>query len=100
MIDGVIRAGEVVIDDARHVVTIKGMRVNFTPKEYRLLMCLARRPGEVLHVERLAAAIGYSENTDSRTICTHFARMRKKSPHLRRLLSTVREFGYKLEVSA
>lgn len=44
----VLRVGEIEIDIAHHRVTVRGMEVSLTPKEFGFLLALARHPGRVL----------------------------------------------------
>jgi two-component system response regulator ChvI len=71
--------GELLLDDARHVCTWKGMAVNLTVTEYLLLKSLASRPGHVKNRDQLID-MAYGENiyVDDRTIDSHIKRIRKK----------------------
>jgi len=71
--------GSLVLDDARHVCTWKGMPVNLTVTEYLLLKSLAQRPGIVKNRDQLID-MAYGENiyVDDRTIDSHIKRVRKK----------------------
>lgn len=71
--------GSLVLDDARHLSTWKGVPVNLTVTEYLLLKALALRPGHVRNRDQLIDA-AYGENiyVDDRTIDSHIKRVRKK----------------------
>ena len=71
--------GDLVLDDARHVSSWKGMPVNLTVTEYLLLKSLALRPGHVKNRDQLID-MAYGENiyVDDRTIDSHIKRIRKK----------------------
>jgi DNA-binding response OmpR family regulator len=99
--DGVIRAGDLTIDLTRHVATVAGQpAVHLTPTEVRLLLRLARPPGEVRSREELAEAIwGEAEAASTNAINTYIADLRRKlEPGAARpkLLQTVRGVGYRL----
>jgi two-component system KDP operon response regulator KdpE len=50
---GPVRAGDLVVDLSRRVVTVAGEEVRLTPIEYRLLALLARHAGRVLTHEQI-----------------------------------------------
>jgi len=49
--------GDLVVDFAKHRVTVRGKRVNLTPTEFRLLSCLVRNAGRVIPHEALLAQV-------------------------------------------
>ncbi len=55
--DPVIEIGDFRIDTAGHKVTVKGSEVRLTPKEFELLVFMARRPGKVIQHRTLLGAI-------------------------------------------
>jgi two-component system KDP operon response regulator KdpE len=55
--DPVIEIGDFRIDTAAHKVTVKGSEVRLTPKEFELLVFMARRPGKVIQHRTLLGAI-------------------------------------------
>ena len=55
--DPVIEIGDFRIDTAAHKVTVKGFEVRLTPKEFELLVFMARRPGKVIQHRTLLGAI-------------------------------------------
>ncbi len=76
---GVIRRGELVLDQTRHTTTWRGRSVVLTVTEFLLLKALAARPGVVKSRDQLIDA-AYGENiyVDDRTIDSHIKRLRKK----------------------
>jgi two-component system, OmpR family, KDP operon response regulator KdpE len=62
--DAVIEIGDFHIDTAAHRVTVRGGEVRLTPKEFDLLVYLARRPGKVIHHRALLAAIWGGQSTE------------------------------------
>jgi two-component system response regulator ChvI len=71
--------GELVLDQARHVCTWKGLKVDLTVTEFLILKSLASRPGHVKNRDQLIdAAYGEHIYVDDRTIDSHIKRLRKK----------------------
>jgi two-component system KDP operon response regulator KdpE len=60
----VIEVGDFRIDAAAHKVTVRGHEVRLTPKEFDLLVYLARRPGKVVHHRTLLGAIWGGQSTE------------------------------------
>jgi two-component system, OmpR family, KDP operon response regulator KdpE len=60
----VIEIGDFHIDTAAHKVTVRGREVRLTPKEFDLLVYLARRPGKVIHHRTLLGAIWGGQSTE------------------------------------
>jgi two-component system KDP operon response regulator KdpE len=96
----VIRAGDVVIDLARRVVTRAGQEVHLTPTEYGLLRFLAQHAGRVVthgHLLRSVLGPGYEDATGALRV--YIAGLRKKleaDPAQPRLLLTEPGVGYRL----
>jgi DNA-binding response OmpR family regulator len=98
---GIVRAGDLSIDLTRQMASVGGRPpVRLTPTEVRLLLRLARPPGEVRSREELARAVWGAEPAASTTaINTYIADLRRKlEPEAGRprLLQTVRGTGYRL----
>jgi two-component system KDP operon response regulator KdpE len=98
----IVRAGEVVIDLARRVVTRAGAEVHLTPTEYGLLRYLAQHPGRVITRGQLLRAVmgpGYEDATGNLRV--YIVGLRKKlevDPSQPRLLVTEPGVGYRLRV--
>jgi DNA-binding response OmpR family regulator len=94
-----LRTGSLEIDLAGRDVWIEGQMVSLTPKEFDLLVVLARSPGRVFGRETLLQQVwGYDYLGDSRTVDVHVQRLRRKlesDPHHPRYLLTVHGIGYK-----
>ncbi|GLH65116.1 response regulator transcription factor [Parageobacillus sp. G301] len=91
------------IDNDAHRVTVDGQEVNLTPKEYELLLFLARSPDKVFDREQLLKEVWHYEFFgDLRTVDTHIKRLREKlnkvSPTAAKMIVTVWGVGYKFEV--
>ncbi len=75
----VLRRGELVLDQSRHLCTWKDKEVNLTVTEFLLVEALARRPGHVNNRDQLIdAAYGEHIYVDDRTIDSHVKRLRRK----------------------
>ena len=62
--DDVIEIGDFRIDTEAHKVTVLGREVRLTPKEFDLLVYLARRPGKVINHRTLLGAIWGGQSTE------------------------------------
>jgi DNA-binding response OmpR family regulator len=98
---GVIKVGDLVIDLDRHVVTLNEATVVLSPKEFDLLVFLARNRRRAFSREHILERVwGYEHDIDTRTVDVHVRWLRQKiepdaSNPVR--LVTVRGVGYKLE---
>jgi len=102
----VLTAGPASIDTSAHRVTVDGVEVSLTMKEYRLLELLARHPGQVLTREQIVDSLwgdefdGYSNVVD-----VHVKNVRKKLDAARTaskdnkdgFIETIRGVGYRLK---
>lgn len=100
----VIVYDHLVIDNDAHRVIADDKRVNLTPKEYELLLFLAKSPDKVFEREELLKEVWhYDFYGDLRTVDTHVKRLREKlnkvSPEASRMINTVWGIGYKFEVN-
>lgn len=87
------------LDPATHQVTRDGRPITLTRTEYRLLEFLMRRPGTVVPREAIIDAVwGFDESIENNTLDAFIKLLRGKidSGHSRKLLQTVRGFGYSL----
>jgi len=92
-----LSAGSIVIDPARHHVSVGGKRVNLTSIEFKLLRTLVQRRGRVQARDRLLYDVwGYESMIDTRTVDTHVRRLREKLGKAGDVIETVRGFGYRL----
>jgi two-component system response regulator MtrA len=98
----VLRFGDIAIDAAGMVATKAGVDVGLTPTEFRLLLELARRPGQVFTRDILLHRVwDYEYLGDSRLVDVCVQRVRAKverDPGSPVLIQTVRGIGYKLVV--
>ena len=74
-----ITRGDLVIDCDRYEVTLKGLKVDLTYKEYELLKYLASNPGRVFTRESLLRSVWeYDYFGGTRTVDVHVRRLRSK----------------------
>jgi DNA-binding response OmpR family regulator len=91
-----IRLGPILIDLARHRVSVQGRPVELTATEFRLIALLAQRRGRVQTREQLLRDVWeYDSVIDTRTVDTHIRRLREKLGEAADLLDTVRGVGYR-----
>jgi two-component system, OmpR family, alkaline phosphatase synthesis response regulator PhoP len=94
---GLLKYGPLAVDVERHLVTIDGVDVRLTAKEFLLLQYLLEHQGRVLSRDLLLSDVwGYSYTGGTRTVDVHVRRLREKLPLLGSALVTVKQFGYKL----
>ena len=94
-------AGDLVIDQSRALVQRGGQSIALTPTEFRLLVYLARRPGQVVTRAQIIDDLwGYASDLESeRTINVHVRRLREKvelDPSRPAMILTVPGIGYRL----
>jgi two-component system OmpR family response regulator len=96
-----LKINDLEIDPARHRASLGETVLALTPKEYDLLVFLARNRGLVFNREQLLEKVwGYDYAGDTRTVDVHIRWLRQKietNPSKPRYLITVRGTGYKLE---
>jgi two-component system response regulator RegX3 len=99
---GVLKAGPVVMDIERHVVTVNGEKVQMPLKEFELLELLMENVNRVLTRGQIIDRVwGSNYFGDTKTLDVHVKRIRSKieeDPARPRHLLTVRGLGYKFEV--
>jgi len=82
----IVTVRELTVDNARYQVSYAGTRLALTPAEFRILACLARRPGRVVATETLSSeALGSS--TGGKQV-KDVLRV-----HVRRIRNKIREAG-------
>lgn len=96
--------GDIVIDMAGHKVFNKGVLVEMTASEYKLLTTLAKSPGRVYtRSELVRKVLGYDFEGYERSIDSHVKNLRAKlgdDPKNPRWLFTVHGIGYRFELEA
>lgn len=86
------------LDMAAHQLTLQGVPVALTPKEYDLLVFFTSRPHQVFTRDQLLNQVwGYDYFGDARTVDTHIRSLREKLGEYRSLIATVWGTGYRFE---
>jgi DNA-binding response OmpR family regulator len=92
---------DLVIDPTRAEVTLRGDVLALKPKEYELLVSLARRRGQALSREHLMRVVwGWGRPGNSRTVDVHIRWLREKieeDPSNPKRIITVRGIGYRFD---
>src|SRR6516164_9178416 len=94
---------ELVIDEPRRTVVVRGAPVDLTPTEWGLLLALATVPGRVYsRFELINRVRGYEFEGYERTVDSHVKNLRRKveaDPASPRVIVTVLGGGYRLGLS-
>jgi two-component system, OmpR family, response regulator MtrA len=94
-----LEISDVTIDVTGHTVRRGDEVLSLTPLEFDLLVCLARKPGQVFSREALLEEVwGYRHSADTRLVNVHVQRLRAKiehDPERPDIVLTVRGVGYK-----
>ncbi len=92
-----IANGPMIIDPARHEITLEGRPISVTPTEFKLLSALANARGRVLSRDQLTDRImGAGVLVTDRAIDVHVTAVRKKLGDWQWMVHTVRGVGYRL----
>ncbi len=87
------------IDETGRKVKVDGSVIELTPKEYDILLYMAKNQNVVLSREKILEKIwGYEFFGDDRTVDTHIKMLRNSISPYRDYIKTVWGIGYKLEV--
>lgn len=93
----ILNSGPMVIDQARHEITVKGKPINLTPTEFKLLTALANARGRVLSRDQLTDRVmGNGVFVTDRAIDVHVTSVRRKLGEYQWMVRTVRGVGYRL----
>lgn len=91
-----IERGDIVIDSAKHKVTVREKDILLTFTEFRLLEYLARRPGVVFSRDQiLDGVIGGDALVCDRTVDAHVKSLRRKLGTAKDYIETIRGAGYR-----
>jgi DNA-binding response OmpR family regulator len=95
----ILRSGEVVLDQSRHMITVNGNPITLTPIEFDLLAVLMHAPGQVFTRTQLVEHLGNSGFTGlDRTLNVHIRNLRTKiesDPGNPKIIETVFGVGYR-----
>jgi two-component system KDP operon response regulator KdpE len=102
--DPVVRSGPLAVDLAARKVSIEGIAIQLSPKEYRLLQVLAQHQGSVVtHQHLLKEVWGITRAHDSHYLRIFIRKLRRKieqDPTKPRILLTELGVGYRLAQNA
>jgi len=101
--DSTIEIGDLVIEPRSFRVAVAGTQVKLRLKEFQLLVCLARRTGQLATRQILAEEVwGYEHLPSSRTIDVHIRRLRQAVEDDSEFvyIHTVHGMGYRFEAIA
>ncbi len=93
-----LSAGPIVLDEGQRRVTVDGTDVALSQREYAILECLLRRPGQVLSRDQiLDYAWPYGAALTPNTVEAYIHLLREKlGPDAAARIETVRGMGYRL----
>lgn len=98
-----IEVGEITIFPQLYEVLVQGELIEITPKEFELLLYMAKRANRILSREQLLNAIwNFDYAGETRIVDVHISHLREKiekDTKNPQYIRTVRGFGYKFEVS-
>ncbi|GAA0360092.1 response regulator transcription factor [Alkalibacterium iburiense] len=93
--------GDVQIYPEKYEVFVRGEKVDFTPKEFELLLYLSKHSNRILSREQLLLAVwDFDFSGETRIVDVHISHLREKiedNPKEPQYIKTARGFGYKLE---
>ena len=89
---------EILLDNARHIVTVNDAHIDLTYKEYELLRLFLSHPGTAYTRDRLMELVwGMDYCGESRTVDMHIRTLRQKLGKAGAHITTVRGVGYRWE---
>lgn len=94
----IVVAGNIIIDNISHTVSIGGEKIYFPRKEFALFFLLLSNPGTVFKRDRLLTEVwGTDISVVDRTVDVHIRRIRKKLGNYSNIIKTMKGVGYKYE---
>lgn len=98
---GIIKNGELIIDDELKKVTVDGNIIKLTPTEYNILKFLAQNKGKVFSIEEIYSNVWDGEcYSAENVIAVHIRHIREKieiNPKDPKYLKVIWGVGYKIE---
>ena len=96
-----LEIGNLLLDPARHEVSVAGSPVSLRAKEFELLEAFCRQPGIVLTRDKLLENVwGFAYPGETRTVDVHVKQLRDKLGGASAKIETVWGVGYKLVAPA
>lgn len=90
--------GDLEIEDDKHIVKYNGKEIEFSKKEYDLLLLLVQNKNLVITREKILDLVWKSNYyTGDRTVDVYISKLRDKLPGLSENIKTIKGVGYKLE---
>ncbi len=97
MAPALLQIGALAVDVTGHTVSLDGAALHLTPNEFKLLVGLARRPGQTLTREQLLDELyGPTASSFDRSIDSHIKNLRRKLEGSGVAIETVYGVGYRL----
>lgn len=94
-----LKVGGLVLNPGERTVVVDGSRIHLTYKEFELLHMFLSNPGIVYTREQLFSQVWQQDYMgDSRTLDSHIRTLRQKLSGYGKMIETVRNVGYRLEV--
>ncbi len=92
----VIKINDLIIDLDKHIVTLKGKKLNLTLTEFNILKFLAQNRGRVFTRNQLLDKVWEGEGfVIDRTVDVHIRRIRQKLGEASFFIETIRGVGYR-----
>lgn len=99
-VEHLLKAGGLIVNLDQHTVSADGERIALTFKEFELLRLFLSHPGMAFTRDQLMEEIwGTDYLGESRTVDMHIRTLRQKLGKYGDMIETVRNVGYRLEVS-
>jgi DNA-binding response OmpR family regulator len=99
--DNVFSGHDIVINFQSHKITAAGKPVELTPREFAILAYLYRRRETVISRAQLLDKIwGMDSSVDDRAVDVNITRLREKLGRAKRLIKTVKGYGYMFDTGA
>ncbi len=98
--DGPLSRGGIVLDKVAHLVTVDGVRVDLSFKEFELMAYFLENEGIALSRDKILNSVwNYDYFGDARTVDTHVKKLRSKIGAKGEYIRTIWGMGYKFEVT-
>jgi DNA-binding response OmpR family regulator len=99
--EGVIEIEDMIINTNTHEVKMGDKEIKLTPREFEILLLLARNKGMVFSIEKIYETVWKEDFFQSdNTVMVHIRKIREKiesNPRKPRFIKTVWGVGYKIE---
>ena len=97
-VEQILQCGGIRVDKTAHQVTVDGIEIELSYKEFELLTYFIENKGIALSREKILNSVwNYDYFGDARTIDTHVKKLRSKLGEQGNMIRTIWGMGYKLE---